>query len=147
MAIGSPSLITYSLALTMLNRKWARDEFRRLNSSIREASTRYPDLDRRLKAVQYFIEEAQQVPLRASQEHGWFSSLIVNGHNHDWWINLRTRLSYTRRKSNLSLVFQMIVAIVAWLFTIIASFDSSLGDIDTALDMSTGSVWVWMVGC
>ena len=145
MAVGSPALITYSLTLTFLNRKWARDEFDRLKMGVRDVSSRYPELDRRIQAIVYVIEEAQQVPLRVSQEYGWLSSLIVNGHNHDRWIRLRETLSYTRRKSSLALVFQMIVAIIAWLFTVIPSIVSSLGDVDTRLETATGDIWLWMI--
>ena len=68
LAVGSPALIAFSLSLTCLNKKWARDEFKRLKTGVREVSSAYPELDRRFKAEQFVIEEAQQVPLRASQE-------------------------------------------------------------------------------
>ena len=144
MSVGSPALVAYSLTLTFLNRKWARDEFEPFKSSVREVLTRYPGLDQRLQAIEYVIGEAQQVPLRASQEQGWLSSLVVDRYNQDWWVRVADKLSYTRRKSNLILVFQIFVACIAWLFTIIAAFLNSLGDIDTALQIATSSVWVWM---
>ena len=145
MAVGSPALITYSLMLTIRNRAWVREEFNSLRKGIGDVQRMYSTFDHRLDAIQYVLEEAQQVPLRVSQEQGWFSSLTVAAENEKWWKNLKSKLKDTRRGGTLSLVFQMDVAILAWLFTIIAAFVSSLGNISTALQISAGSIWVWMV--
>ena len=145
MAVGSPALITYSLMLTIRSRALVREEFKVLRRHIRDVQRMYSTFGQRLDAIQYVLEEAQQVPLRVSQEQGWFSSLIVAARNELWWENLESKLKDTRRGSTLSLVFQMGVAVLAWLFTIIAAFVGSLGDIPTALQISAGSIWVWMV--
>ena len=145
MAVGSPALITYSLMLTIRNRAWVREEFADLRKHIRDVQHMYSTFGKRLEAIQYVLEEAQQVPLRVSQEQGWFSSLTVAAQNEHWWENLEKKLKDTRRGGTLSLVFQMGVAILAWLFTIIAAFVSSLGDISTGLQISAGNIWVWMV--
>ena len=146
MAVGSPAHITYSLALTILNRKWDHGELARLGQRLADVKTRYEGIGNRIKAMEYFIAEAQQVPLRASQEQGWFSSLIVSGENHRFWENLKRTLSYTRRKTTLSLVTQIVVAIIAWLLTIISSFIAESGDpSSTSLQISVGSLWLWMV--
>ena len=145
MAVGSPALITYSLMLTIRNRAWVRDEFDHLRRHIRDVQHMYSTFGQRLGAIQCVLEEAQQVPLRVSQEEGWFSSLTVAAKNESWWENLEHKLKDTRRGRSLSLVFQMGVAILAWLFTIIAAFVSSLGDISTGLQISAGNIWVWMV--
>ena len=145
MAVGSPALTTYSLMLTIRNRAFVREEFDNLRTRIREVQRMYSTFGQRLDAIQYVLEEAQQVPLRVSQEQGWFSSLTVAARNGPWWENLEQKLRDTRRGRTLSLVFQMGVAILAWLFTIITAFVSSLGDITTALQISAGNIWVWMV--
>lgn len=145
MAVGSPALTTYSLMLTIRNRAWVREEFDVLRRHIGDVQRKYPTFGQRLDAIQYILEEAQQVPLRVSQERGWFSSLIVAARNGPWWENLERKLKDTRRGRTLSLVSQMGVAILAWLFTIVAAFVSSLGDVSTALQIAAGSVWVWMV--
>ena len=131
--------------LTIRNRYWVRQEFRNLRRNIGDVHARYEEFDQRLGAIQYVLEEAQQVPLRLSQEQGWFSSLMVAPQNDRWWKHLRDKLRDTRRGITLSLITQMAVAIVAWLFTIIAAFASSLGNITTALQISAGSIWIWMV--
>ena len=137
--------ITYSLALTINNRAWVREEFNKLRRNIQDVENMYGLFGQRLAAIQYVLEEAQQVPLRVSQEQGWFSSLIVAPQNGSWWTDLEAKLKNTRRGGTLSLVFQMGIAILAWLFTIIASFVGSLGDISTGLQISAGNIWCWMV--
>ena len=145
MAVGSPALITYSLMLTIRNRTLVREEFGVLRRHIGDVQRKYPTFGQRLDAIQHVLEEAQQVPLRVSQEQGWFSSLTVAARNEPWWENLERKLKDTRRGRTLSLVFQMVVAILAWLLTIIAAFVSSVGDISTGLQISAGNIWVWMV--
>ena len=115
MAVGSPALITYSLMLTIRNRALVREEFGILRRHIGDVQRNYPTFGQRLDAIQYVLEEAQQVPLRVSQDQGWFSSLIVAARNEPWWENLERKLKDTRRGRTLSLVFQMGVAILAWL--------------------------------
>src|SRR5579864_429847 len=94
LAVGSPALITYSLTLTILNRFWVRQRFNDLvrRCQGRTVSERYGGYEQRVRAAQYLLQEAQQVPLRASQERGWLSSLIVSAENQDWWLRLRRSL-------------------------------------------------------
>lgn len=83
--------------------------------------------------------------MRASQGSGWLSSLLVAGENHEWWSRLKRRLRETRPGVTISLVAQVVVAAIAWLFTVITDFVGFLGDSSTALQISSGSLWVWMV--
>ena len=145
MAVGSPALTTYSLMLTIRNRAFVREKFTHLRNHIGDVLPKYSTFEQRLIAIQNVLEEAQQVPLRVSQEDGWFSSLIVATANENWWKNVERKLKDTRRGRTLSLVFQMGVAILAWLLTIIAAFVTSLGDPQIGLQISAGSIWVWMV--
>ena len=148
-ALGSPSLATYSLSLTILNRYWARKQFNGLRSEVRRhrnVRQIYPVIDERINAIQFFLEQAQQVPLRISQEEGWLSSLIVSGRNHSWWLHLSTKLKVTQNGTSYALITSMIVATIAWLFTVIAAFVTDLGNISTALQLSAGSLWIWLVG-
>lgn len=150
LAVGSPALATYSLAITILNRYWVRKKFddTRAQSRARNVSQRFGELDNRIRAAAYLLQEAQQVPLRASQNSGWFGSLIVLPANREWWRQLEKRLRSTRRGVTASLVAQMLFAAIAYLFTVIASFDAELGDPTTALQIASGSLWIWLVrGC
>ena len=142
MAVGSPALATWSLTLTTLNRYWIRRRIKDLHKSYRAASTYFQVV---LDSVEYLLAEGQQVPLRASQEDGWLSSLIVSPNNRKWWKGMQKRLESTRRGVTFSLVAQGSFAVIAWIFIIASAFVASLGSIPTALQVSAGSLWVWMV--
>ncbi|KAH8198271.1 hypothetical protein TruAng_007569 [Truncatella angustata] len=136
-ALGSPMLITYSLMITILNQHWLRTHFRELerNSPVKKT----------VKNARIFLQESQQVPLRVSQEDGSLASLIVLTENKIWWQRLREHVERTRRGVTLSLIAQIIVAILSWVLTVIAAFLSSLGNPTEALILAGGSLWVWLV--
>ncbi|KAI0393993.1 hypothetical protein F5Y17DRAFT_476227 [Xylariaceae sp. FL0594] len=137
-AVGSPMLITYSLATTILNQHWLRQKFLKLESSDRP-------LHLTSKNVRIFLQESQQLPLRLSQEDGSLASLIVLPENADWWEKLKINILLTRRGVTLALVAQIIVAVLSWVLTVISAFISSLGNAAEALALSSGSLWVWLV--
>ena len=142
LAVGSPAFATYSLTITILNRYWVRKKFGGLLSKAHGLSIRgkYREYEDRIRAAQYLLQEAQQVPLRASQEKGWLSSLIVVPQNDVWWEHIESRLMGTRRSVTPSLVAQMAVASVTYLFTVITSLVGSLGDPSTGLQIASGSL-------
>ncbi|KAI1421679.1 hypothetical protein F5Y12DRAFT_688877 [Xylaria sp. FL1777] len=137
-AVGSPMLIAYSLATTILNQHWLREKFQKLEAS---------DQPLRLtsKNIRIFLQESQQLPLRLSQEDGSLASLIILPDNADWWEKLKNSILLTRRGVTLSLVAQIVVAVLSWILTIISAFVSSLGSASEALALSSGSLWVWLV--
>ncbi|KAK5699682.1 hypothetical protein LTR97_005811 [Elasticomyces elasticus] len=147
LAVGSPALITFSLTTTILNRFWVRTTFNELHTVAKgnTIGTRYSEVAGRVHAVQYLLQEAQQVPIRVSQAEGWLSSLVVCPDNTAWWKDLEGRLKSTRRGVTASLVAQMAVAGLAYLFTVISSFNASLGDPATALQIASGSMWIWLI--
>ncbi|RYO79562.1 hypothetical protein DL766_010460 [Monosporascus sp. MC13-8B] len=137
-ALGSPMLITYSLMITILNQHWLRTKFRSLESSHNPGSAT-------AKNARIFLQESQQLPLRLSQEDGNLASLVVLPENADWWRKLRESIQITRRGVTLSLVAQLIVAILSWMLTVMTAFRSALGNPTEALIMSSGSLWIWLV--
>lgn len=146
MAVGSPTLVTYSLAITILTRYSVQKRFGKLRRDAQaDARPVNGEYENRIRTLQLLLQEAQQVPLRASQRHAWLSSLIVIPQNGDWWDRLEKRLKSTRRGVTASLVAQMLVAAIAYLFTVITSFTSELGDPTTALQIASGSLWIWLV--
>ena len=138
-ALGSPMLITYSLMMTILNQHWLRAKFRPLESSDKQNA-------RTIKNARIFLQEIQQLPLRLSQEDGTLASLIVLPENADWWRKLRENIKITRRGVTLSLIAQIIVAFLSWILTVFSAFKSALGNPTEALVMSSGSLWIWLVG-
>ena len=147
LAVGSPALVTYSLAITILNRSWVRRKFNDLSVKAQTMSViwKFKDYKGRIQSARFLLQETQQVPLRASQEQGWLSSLIVIPDNSAWWEDLEKRLKSTRRGVTPSLVAQLLFAGIAYLFTIISSFATELGDPATALQIASGSLWIWLV--
>lgn len=138
MALGSPMLITYSLMMTILNQHWLRGHFRELE--------RHEHIRDSVKHARMFLQESQQVPLRLSQDAGSLGSLVVLAENKIWWERLVESVQRTRRGVTMSLIAQIIVAIMSWVLTVIAAFLSSLGNPTEALILSGGSLWIWLVG-
>lgn len=147
LAVGSPALVTYSLVITISNRRWVRKLFGsiRKDKCTETVQRRYPECVRSIRAMQTVLQEGQQVPLRVSQEGGWLSSLIVLPSNRDWWRRLRSSVLNTKRGVTASLIGQMLFAGIAYLFTIITSFHTDFGDPPTALQIAAGSLWIWLV--
>ncbi|KAI9664198.1 MAG: hypothetical protein M1831_002377 [Alyxoria varia] len=142
MAVGSPALITYSLAISMANRVRVSA---RINDVVRKAD-RDDHILRTLKEqARHILLETQQEPVRAWEgKDAALSSLILRENNQKWWSRSQENLKNTQRNVTISLIAQMLFAVIAWLFTIIASFDM-LGDPTVALYISSSSIWLWMV--
>lgn len=147
MALGSPALATYSLIITISNRRWVRKRFGNIRKTrcTRIVQERYRDFLPSIVAMEVALQEGQQVPLRFSQENGWLSSLIVLPDNRDWWRRLSSSVLKTQRRITPSLVWQMLGAAIAYLFTIITSFNANFGSPVIALQIAAGSLWTWLV--
>uniref|UniRef100_A0A0D2XSW3 Uncharacterized protein n=1 Tax=Fusarium oxysporum (strain Fo5176) TaxID=660025 RepID=A0A0D2XSW3_FUSOF len=149
LAIGSPALITYSLALTLFNRSWAVDTVRRILHRSRryngEAAAEIRHIEVRLKSFLCLAVEGQQVPLRATVVHHWLSSLIVSPLNQEWWTALRDHITNSRRRPSLSFHAQISLAGCVWLFTIISGVQVAVGAITTAIHLATSTLWVWLI--
>jgi hypothetical protein len=150
MAVGSPAMITYSLAITILNRNWVRQKFEKLReelSNLRDKNLRR-EISERLQAAQYLLQESQQVPMRASQVGGWLSSLIALEGNGGWWQRVQKDLQNSRRGYTFSLVAQIGMALIAYTFTIAITMTSSpLGTSEgSSIELTAGGgLWIWMI--
>lgn len=146
LAVGSPAHITFGLVLTMLNRFEVSARFEELIRSARDpfVADEFPHLVERLQFAEFLLQESQQAPMRAYEGNGWLSSLILLEDNQLWWTAVKQHLRNTRRGVTISLILQLLFAVVAWLFTVVAAF-GDLGDVTTALSISSSSIWLWMV--
>ena len=146
LAVGSPALITYSLCITIFNRARISRKFAQLKNDAKNSYVKrlYYQLIERMEIACYVLQESQQAPMRAWEGNGWLSSLILLDSNQAWWESVHKHLTSTRRGVTTSLVAQVLFAVVAWLFTIIAAFDS-LGDTETGLSISCSGMWLWMI--
>ncbi|KAK4226204.1 hypothetical protein QBC38DRAFT_237260 [Podospora fimiseda] len=140
MGVGSPMTLTFSLMMTIFNRQWLRKKVKRFGHD-HPGSVLIP----RLNNVSHFLEASQQVPLRMYHGSGWLASLVVLASNGTWWERLSNRLLATKRGVTLSLVVQILVAVTAWILTIIGTFGSSLGNHAEGLVMSSSTLWTWLV--
>lgn len=143
LAVGSPAHITYGLVMTMLTRRRISDLFERLIMAAKQNPV-YPELIQRLRQARYLLQETQQAPMRAQEVDGWLSSLLLLEGNDIWWTSVTKSLKNTRRGITTSLIVQILFAAIAWLFTVVAAFDD-LGDVATALSISSSSIWLWMI--
>lgn len=85
LAVGSPALITYSLVLTIFNRRDARKRFADLSRAARDVSARSClEFANRIDRVGEFVTESQHGPLRLSHEDGWLASLLLLHQNREW---------------------------------------------------------------
>ena len=147
LAVGSPALITFSLTITILNRSHIQCRFEGLQQ---RASVLGPPheanfLQQRLWSVQFLLKESQQAPLRLSQEGGWLSSLLLLKENNGWWSGVRRSLRQSRRKWTYSLVAQLSMAAAAFGLTVLSALAGELGDNSTALQLSSGTIWLWLL--
>ncbi|TDL21420.1 hypothetical protein BD410DRAFT_304783 [Rickenella mellea] len=144
-AVGSPALITYSLALTILNRCWIRRIFSKLMRASQGVIDLAPHVKERVDAAGEFLQDAQQAPIRVSQEDGWLSSLIVLPGNQAFWNAIRKDLRNTRREFSAALLAQVLWASIAYLLTVISAAIGNFGDHVVGLQIASGSIWIWMI--
>ncbi|MCJ1472349.1 hypothetical protein MMC13_000996 [Lambiella insularis] len=145
LALGSPALSTFSLSVTILNRHWIRRQFQELHREAEAGGVSLQGHVRKLLGAQILLQEGQQAPLRISTADGSLNELFLQEENIQWWYHIGKDLIKARRGVTSSLVAQIVVAAIAWLFTIIISLGPDLGDIETALQLASGSVLVWMI--
>ena len=130
LAVGSPTLAAFSLALTAVNTRWANDRF---------SAIKYPNHKNAAKALIYL----QQVPLRLTTRGGLLASLIVLPENDDWWECLVDRLEQTHTWT-IAAATSIAWVIIAFVFTIVDSF-MNLGNNINENGQGVGSLWLWLV--
>lgn len=99
LAVGSPALVTYSLAITVLNSRWINKQFRCLkdwNESLGGESR--GKLGPTLDNVRCFLIESQCVSIEivfGPQKE--FAQLVVDPAKSKWWRHVVEQLEKTRR--------------------------------------------------
>lgn len=110
LALGSPMLMTYSLALTVMNRRHVLRVFSDLKRRAKMAGTATREWGTRLKLASYVLAEIQHAPVRAHQDDNWLSSLISLEGNSDFWTDVDKALRRTRRGFTYSFFAQGLLA-------------------------------------
>jgi hypothetical protein len=141
LAVGSPMLITFSLMSTAMHARTTSKMF---------ADKFYDDdktlhLREAMKSAEYFLCGSQQCPIRIDEDK--FRKLFDGspGQLGDQWRPLKTRLHRTRRRYTPSLSAQTFLSMVAWILTIVGSYVTSLSGLDEYVQLSSGTLWTWLV--
>ncbi|KAK7018898.1 hypothetical protein R3P38DRAFT_1277701 [Favolaschia claudopus] len=135
--VGSPTLATYSLMLTLLNTRWVKLRFSKIT---------YPNSD----TVAHILSKLQQVPLQISEDGGLLASLIVLPENDVWWCDLLVSLginfAYTWSFANVASICWVAIA---FLLTIIDTFTDSisinLSSPSNFIGLTVAFAWLWLI--
>ncbi|KDQ61195.1 hypothetical protein JAAARDRAFT_55887 [Jaapia argillacea MUCL 33604] len=137
LALGSPTLAAYSLALTVLNGRWVTRRFQ---------SIAYPNTE---KAV---LNSLQQAPLRITSEDALLNSLVILHRNDKWWKELADALDFTQKWSKAAAA-SVAWIIIAYILSIVDAFDNLYGDsnptglkaVITWFGEGSGFLWMWLL--
>jgi len=132
LALGSPTLAAYSLALTVFNGYWIRRRFRKYD---------WPSISHVVKVLTYL----QHAPIVVDGGGGLLSSLVVVPQNDAWWKDLASHLNYTHTWS-ISAATSIIWVVIAYLFTVVDSVGG--GNITASVNANgqgVGDLWMWLL--
>ncbi|CAK5284094.1 unnamed protein product [Mycena citricolor] len=135
LALGSPCLAAYSLALTVLNTKWVNRLF---------ATVRYPNS----KRAALILGSLQHAPLKIDTEGGLLASLVVLPDNDDWWRAFSDWLDYADTHAwSIAAATSVAWVVVAFILTIIDAFSTISTDPNSNGQglSGVGSIWLWML--
>ena len=127
LTVGSPTLAAFSLALTVLNTRWAFKRF---------SATNHPDHRRIAKA----LVSLQQAPLHMTTRDELLASLIVLPENEDWWERTHTWTT--------SAVASIAWVVTVFAFTIIDSFTNLEKNVKKNVNLTglgVSSLWLWLI--
>lgn len=130
LAVGSPTLAAFSLALTALNARWAYNRF---------SATNHPNHRKIAKALVYL----QHVPLHITTRDGLSAPLIVFTENGDWWECFASRLQQTHTWT-ISGATSIVWVVVAFIIITVDSFMNP-GEDANPTGLGVGSVWLWII--
>lgn len=129
LAVGSPMLAAYSLALTILNGVWLARRF---------GPYKYPNVRNAVRV----LGNLQQAPLKITTD-GLLASLVVLEENDPWWEELATSLEYTHIWS-ISAATSIGWVILAYIFTVIDAF-FNIPDHADSEGQGIGLAWLWLL--
>lgn len=152
LAVGSPTLAAYSLALTVLNRRWAARRFPSRNYDwglvavgVLHRLQQFAVVIPHGQSYSSLVQQFDSVPSHELQR----SSHVVLRWSNEWWSNLERSLDHSHTWS-LAAVTSIAWVVIAYLFAVIDFF---MGDIDPSSAKSVnpsdtqgvGSLWLWLL--
>ena len=144
LALGSPALAAYSLALTILDARRINQKFRQIKE---DSQTLHRPLQiKAVKAARFILTEMQHVPIQIfNGRRREISQLIVNPDNWALWCSLRQKLLITKRKWTYSLYAQVGWVCISQVLAIIDFFTSASSDSSIGIGLAINSLWLWMI--
>ncbi|KAL2048664.1 hypothetical protein N7G274_000576 [Stereocaulon virgatum] len=144
LAMGSPALITYSLALTILNAQQINRTFRYIKE-ININLNRHLQL-KAIKAARTILIETQHIPIQIySGPRRELAQLVVHPQNWRWWCSLRDTIFLRKRKWTYSLYAQVGFVCVSQVLAITIFFTSASSDSSIGIGLAINSLWLWMI--
>ncbi|KAJ7219902.1 hypothetical protein GGX14DRAFT_532680 [Mycena pura] len=131
LAVGSPTLAAYSLALTVINGHWIAQRFSHLS---------YPNVKNAVK----ILSSLQQSPLCVDTED--LASLVVLHANDEFWEELAVWLNYVHTWS-IAAVASILWVVIAYFFTVVDNFTGNVVTYSTlnSNGQTVGSVFLWLL--
>ena len=144
LALGTPALIAYSLALTILNARRINGKFRQIKEDSQMLN--HPLQTKAIKAARFILIETQCVPIQIyNGPRREISQLVVHPDNWAWWCSLRQKLLITKKKWTYLLYAQVGWVCIAQLLAIIVFFTSASSDTSIGIGLAINNLWLWMI--
>lgn len=146
LALGSPSLITFSLTLTILDARWINRKFRHIKEGNKGLRPRPPLQTKAIKAARVFLIESQHIPIQIfNGPRREFAQLVVCPENWAWWCSVRKEIQKTKRQWTYSLYAQVGWVCVSQLVAIVDFFTSASFNTSIGIGLAINSLWIWMI--
>ena len=144
LAMGSPALITYSLALTILNAQRINRTFRHIKEV--NITLHRPLQLKAIKAARAILIETQHIPIQIyNGPRRELAQLVVHPQNWRWWCSLRDTIFLRKRKWTYSLYAQVGFVCVSQVLAITIFFTSASSDSSIGIGLAINSLWLWMI--
>ncbi len=131
MAVGSPTLMIYSLALSAINTRWIGRLF--------DSAKRYPNRNYTARA----FNALQHCCFRLAPSDDILASIIVLPQNDAWWESLVKTLEGRRIGWTISAFVNLLWVLIAFICTIIDAFNSPSHD-SFFSGQSISLIWLWL---
>ena len=146
LSIGTPSLLIYSLALTILEARWTNQVFRQIIE--KSGPLRRESHVNAIKAARAILMELQSIPIGVCNgTRREIAQLVVRPENWTWWYGLRQGILKTKREWTYPLYAQVGWVCVTQLLAIVSSF-TSLGtnwSTSIGLGLAINCLWFWLI--
>ncbi|KAF7298999.1 hypothetical protein MIND_00848100 [Mycena indigotica] len=139
LALGSPCLAAYSLALTVLNTKWVIRRFK---------NTKYPNNTWAAIILSGMQQMALKVTTVSEDGYSLLASLVVLQENDQWWEKVEDNLNYADLHTwSIASVTSIAWVILAYALTVVDAFTTISTDPNSNGQglSGVGSIWLWMI--